>query len=61
MKRLFSSTLFGQWPLWRDPAQVKTRGSSKVKADAEAAAWCAMKLADAERRARDGREATCCG
>jgi hypothetical protein len=61
MKRLFPSTLFGQLPIRRDPAQVKTRGSSRVKADAESAAWCSMKLAEAERRARDGRESACCG
>lgn len=61
MKRLFNSTLFGQRSVPCDAVQVKTRGSSRVKADAEAAAWCSMKLAEAERRARDGRESACCG
>jgi hypothetical protein len=61
MKRLFNSTLFGRQPIRRDPAPAKTRGSSGVKADAEAAAFCTMKLAEAERRARDGRESACCG
>ena len=59
MKRLFNATLFGRRPRRCDPAPVKTRVSSN--ADAEAAAWCSMKLADAERRARDGRESACCG
>jgi len=61
MKRLFPSTLFGQQPIRRDPAPVKTRRSSRINADAEAAALCSMKLAEAERRARDGRVSTCCG
>jgi hypothetical protein len=61
MKRLFSSIRFGPQPTRRDPAPVTTRGSSTVKADAEAAAWCSMKLAEAERRAREGRESACCG
>jgi len=59
MKRLISSTLFGQQSTRRDPTQVKARGSSK--AEAEAAAWCSMKLAEAERQARDGRKSVCCG
>jgi len=59
MKRMLFSNLFGRQPIRRDPAPVKTRGSSN--ADAEAAAWCSMKLAEAERRARDGRESACCG
>lgn len=59
MKHLFNSTLFGRQPLRCDPAPVETPVSSK--ADAEAAAWCSMKLAEAESRARDGRESACCG
>ena len=61
MKRLFSSTLFGPRRLRRDPAPVKARGAGGGKADAEAAALCSMKLAEAERRARDGRKSACCG
>ena len=39
------------------------RGShaAGAAAEAEAAAYCAMKLAEAERQARDGRGAVCCG
>jgi hypothetical protein len=61
MKPLFLSALFGQQHMRCDPSQVRSRGSSKVKADAEAAAFCSMKLAEAETRARDGREFACCG
>ena len=48
-------SLFGREAAGLDPA----RGAPS--AEAEAAAFCAMKLAEAERQARDGRGAVCCG
>lgn len=44
-------------PAGRAPAREPRPAGS----EAEAAAFCAMKLAEAERQARDGRRAVCCG
>ncbi len=49
-------------PPFRRPVSPRASapGPHAAGAEAEAAAFCAMKLADAERRARDGRDALCC-
>lgn len=50
------------WETFRTMAQVKTRGSSQVKAEAEAAALAAMNVAEAEKSAGKGCGPTaCCG
>jgi len=52
------------WETFRSMAQVKTRGGSAVKAEAEAAALAAMNVAEAETKAGKGcgGPATgCCG